>query len=899
MGVALRGQKLGHFELGEFVGGGGMGAVFRATDTMLDRTVAVKVLSRDQTDEDILRRFKNEAQSAARLDHPNIARVYYVGEDEGWNFIVFEFIEGKNIRELVVEKGPLPLADAINYTLQVAEALEHAFRRDVVHRDIKPSNVLVMPDGHVKLVDMGLARLHQVESPANDLTASGVTLGTFDYMSPEQARDPRNADVRSDLYSLGCTLYFMLTGQPPFPEGTVLQKLLSHTSDEPPDPRTLRRDLPEEVSVLVSKMLAKHPSKRHQSPSELIGRLMLLADQLGLEGITRGGTVWITPADARPSFVERHLPWIAPTAALVLIVLALERFWPGQGTELQAFSRPRLLPAEPNVKDTGTPVGVKSPGPAANAEQGVSSRPAIGAGSKAGPGNTGVKTSDPERASGKSGDAPSVAVKPGPTKPENGGKTPSPLATPGEYAAVASDGLRPPPTDLTASIAPPSVSESGVSPPAGGMPEGMNTSTTVSPSPATPQAPKPRLLVLGPADAPHAADELPVESLGDASRLAAELPTVEAVELRYNGERLEEPLEIAGGKFVIRAGAGFSPVLLFRPVDRELADDGRMIHVSGELQIEGVHLRFELPDEPSEGWALFELERAQSLDLRNCTLTIANAAQDGTPLQNSVAFVEIRASRMAEMGLDPQKKDAATLPPPAISLSRCIVRGQATLVRAEKVSPFKLQWTQGLFASTERLVETSGAMAKPEWTGFVEIDLNQVTVAAARGLCQMKSREDTPHQLPLDIECTNCIFLTDPSAPLLEHSGEANIAEDKEKKLVFRGKGNFYPNSDHFWRIVPRSTTEVPVEITLEQREEPWSTEKRAQRAVMWRQSPAANLHVHRHTKADYLLSDNPANPAIRSADGHGLAGFEAEQLPALTEAKKPAAAVTPTTPDD
>ena len=124
-----------------------------------------------------MRRFRNEAQSAARLDHPNIARVYYVGEDKGWNYIVFEYIEGVNVRDLVEHNGPLSLEDAIRYTLQMAEALEHASQRDVIHRDIKPSNILIMLDGRAKLVDMGLARLHQVESPSEDLTASGVTLG--------------------------------------------------------------------------------------------------------------------------------------------------------------------------------------------------------------------------------------------------------------------------------------------------------------------------------------------------------------------------------------------------------------------------------------------------------------------------------------------------------------------------------------------------------------------------------------------------------------------------------------------------------------------------------------------------------------------------------------------------
>lgn len=328
LGKLLEGQRLGHFELQEYVGGGGMGAVFKALDTMLNRVVAVKVLSQEQSvDEETLRRFQNEAQSAARLDHENISRVFYVGEDRGWHYIVFEFIEGANLREVVQNEGPLSLARAVSYTLQIADALTHASQRDVVHRDIKPSNVLITPDGRAKLVDMGLARLHQVEPVANDLTASGVTLGTFDYISPEQARDPRSADVRSDIYSLGCTLYFMLTGRPPFPEGTVLQKLLQHQGDQPPDPRLLRPDLPEDLIKIMDRMLAKQPEQRYAIPEELIGELTALAARYGLEGASSSRLVWPSPVELQYTFWERHLPWMAPLAALFVLVAILAFIW--------------------------------------------------------------------------------------------------------------------------------------------------------------------------------------------------------------------------------------------------------------------------------------------------------------------------------------------------------------------------------------------------------------------------------------------------------------------------------------------------------------------------------------------------------------------------------------------
>ena len=166
-GKILPGERLGHFELLEFVGGGGMGKVFRARDTSLARSVALKILSPEHAaDHETVLRFQNEAQSAARLDHENIARVYYVGEDRGLHYIVFEFIEGVNVRDLVADRGPLPFAEAVSYALQVAEALAHASERNVVHRDIKPSNLLITPGGQAKLIDMGLARLREVDSPA-------------------------------------------------------------------------------------------------------------------------------------------------------------------------------------------------------------------------------------------------------------------------------------------------------------------------------------------------------------------------------------------------------------------------------------------------------------------------------------------------------------------------------------------------------------------------------------------------------------------------------------------------------------------------------------------------------------------------------------------------------------
>lgn len=320
---SLVGSLLDHYRIESLVGQGGMGAVYRAIDQRLDRVVAVKVVPILHRKADTLRRFRIEAQSAAKLDHPNIARVYNVGETEQWNYIVFEFIEGINLRQLVLDRGPLSVDDATHFVCQVSEALQHASERGVVHRDIKPSNILLATDGKAKIVDMGLARTTALDRSQGDQTASGTTLGTFDYISPEQAHDPRDADVRSDIYSLGCTLYYLLTGQPPFPDGTALQKLLMHGSKMPEDPRIFRDDLSDPLIAILKKMMAKKPRDRYQTPEDLASDLRMLAKIDNLAWSSDLAEFALVSGQSRRSWFEALLPMIFCIALIAGVTLWL------------------------------------------------------------------------------------------------------------------------------------------------------------------------------------------------------------------------------------------------------------------------------------------------------------------------------------------------------------------------------------------------------------------------------------------------------------------------------------------------------------------------------------------------------------------------------------------------
>lgn len=309
----LVGKQLGSFFIEEALGTGGMAAVFKANDPLLDRRVALKILPPVlATQPEQVQRFEREARVSAQLDHDHIARVHQYGQDQGLHYIAYEYVEGTNLRDLMQQAGgKLTIADAVKYLSQAASGLAHTAARGVIHRDIKPSNLVINTQGKLKLVDLGLAR-NQLSEDSAALTQSGATLGTFDYLSPEQAIDPRRADVRSDIYSLGCTFYHAVTGVPPVPEGTAARKLQSHQMELPADPRTLNPEVPAGLVQILSKMLAKKPEDRYQQADELVRDLQQLQSP---------STVILL--QKKPINDENALPWYLPVLGILFLALGV------------------------------------------------------------------------------------------------------------------------------------------------------------------------------------------------------------------------------------------------------------------------------------------------------------------------------------------------------------------------------------------------------------------------------------------------------------------------------------------------------------------------------------------------------------------------------------------------
>jgi len=264
-------QQIGDYVISRPLGTGGMGSVFLARHKTSGQDVALKVLGPDQSkNPELVRRFQLEGEFAQGLKHDNLVEVLETGTADGRHFIAQEFVDGADIGQVIQQRGRLPLKRTVSIIRQLAEALAYLHRSNIIHRDIKPSNVMISRDGSPKLADMGVARSLEADSDSSQLTQAGAVVGTVDYISPEQADDSHTADARSDIYSLGCTWYEMLTGSPPFPDGSLTDKINAHATQPPPNPRDLNPDVPEALAAVIDRMMAKSPDRRHQSIEELL-----------------------------------------------------------------------------------------------------------------------------------------------------------------------------------------------------------------------------------------------------------------------------------------------------------------------------------------------------------------------------------------------------------------------------------------------------------------------------------------------------------------------------------------------------------------------------------------------------------------------------------------------------
>ena len=322
--------RLGSYLLLEPIGKGGMGQVFRARQTVLERECAVKIVRRDrlQSSESI-ERFVREARAAARLKHPNIVAIYDADVAGGVHYLAMELLQGVTLSERVKHDGPLPIGIACRYVRQAALGLQHAFEQALVHRDIKPQNLfLEQPSDQIKILDLGLARERAPsdteETATADLTREGDVMGTPDYMAPEQALDARSADHRADIYSLGCTLYFLITGRPPFPEGSLTQKLLAHQQREPIPLERLLPGAPEAIIAVLKRAMAKQPGDRFRTPAELADALAPLEHVEQIAAAPPMAAVSpSTLMPAAPSATALPTPNIARPRRTWLVVLAL------------------------------------------------------------------------------------------------------------------------------------------------------------------------------------------------------------------------------------------------------------------------------------------------------------------------------------------------------------------------------------------------------------------------------------------------------------------------------------------------------------------------------------------------------------------------------------------------
>ncbi|WP_198000884.1 serine/threonine-protein kinase [Gimesia fumaroli] len=893
------GMQLEHFIIRERIGRGGMGAVFRAIDTRLDRVVALKVLSPGQSrDAGSVKRFQNEAKAAARLDHENISRVFYIGEDQGLNFIAFEYVKGTNVREIIHSRGILPAAEAVNYALQIASALKHINKAGVVHRDIKPSNIIITPGGRAKLVDLGLAR-KESDNASADLTSAGTTLGTFDYISPEQAKDPRNVDVRSDIYSLGCTLYHMLTGEPPYGEGTVLQKLLDHSGKNVPDPASINKHLPRELSLIVQKMMASDPADRYQTPEELMFHLMQVAAKLDLRGVNPEGLVWTSPTSSRLGFLERYVGWVATALVLLVVVYLLDRyptFDPATVSVTQNETQPEVTPAKPassHPDEISPDASLPLPEPEKMPAGSLSKNTAIAA---VEPSETGNKSKTGETPHSLENEKTSDA-KPEKMTLSEGSKDLNEIF---EIPLLSSKKTI---NDLIEASNPPKNKVLRESPP--GTELALSNSSNQKKS-MVPLAPVPEDdPVSEPDPFPKKNDpeirkiEIPAITIINPDGTAGQdFKTLDAacaaaddgsiIELGFTGVRKEAPIHINNKRVRIRAAKDRKPILHFESVEEPAEGfQTHMIQISnGSLELFELGIIVNVKDLNTDSWAIFSLKNAHDIRLHQVTVTCSNTSSQQVALFEMNEPINQGLNDDSMMGKRQVKE--STFVEVVNSVLRC--DGYAFSIR--ETAPTRLEITNSALMISQALIDLVGCNNKPTEGDFLELVLNHTTLLLGKGLAVMDSGAIPRELIPLNVTARNNIFFDRTDAPFVQMKGNTNENDFRQKLLTWKGSNNYFDRFETFWTIQSQQGTTgilsldafdwkdiwgLSSEVNSYQMEIPWLTERQKLMKTPCSQLQPAQLQFTQPTDG---------SPTITAVDRTN-AGADLLVLPELPRVRK------------
>ncbi|QDT39835.1 serine/threonine-protein kinase [Stratiformator vulcanicus] len=774
------GIEIDYFTIEKRIGIGGMGAVFRALDTRLQRIVALKVLSPSLSAEpNAVLRFKNEARAAARLDDSGIARVYHYGEASGLHYIAFEFIEGVNVRDQICKVNRVAPAEAVRIALHITAALKHTAAMGVVHRDIKPSNIILMPDGRAKLVDLGLARKPSTDS-YGELTVPGTTLGTFDYISPEQAKDPRTVDVRGDIYSLGCTLYHMLTGEPPYSEGTLLQKLLDHQGKSVPDARVKNSSVPVALSAVLKKMMASQPKQRYATPDDLRFDLERVARAVGLRL-----DVPVSPLpDRQPhgAFWERNAIWFLAGSVLLLLVAGVEHFATTSDVDSGVEN---LLAGLEQVGPSTTESDEVSPTSSMGGTSGSSQLVDGSADGATQP--VGVAIGSPESTDESpfllGTDLADGPVPPSPAAPINLPKPPwkAPIAAigPAEYSGGGS-------------VKPQTLAD----PPGASGPAAGETGTVLAPRPT--ETPDGKLVRLISADSGTSTAFRSIESA------CASAANNDVIELAFDGPAQlgpeRRPILIDGKNLTIRAversddGKPYRPVLQFESDSTMTAPtSARIIIRDGSLRLQGVAISATVPTDAS-AWTLISFPPRGSLRISDASITVRNPSRRPGAVFTPAPRSSTAISTVVALG---------SAKPPAsfsVEIDNSFIRAESALLKTNGNSPGRLDLRNVAIATDGPVMQLTGGVENVAEGAAIDMRLDHTTIVSRGPFLTADAGSVRQSLMPIGVTARDSIFRIGSDQPLISFVGESDV-DSLRRLLTWTGENNRYDGPVEFWSI--------------------------------------------------------------------------------------------------